>query len=130
MEIRTVIGLAVAGALALGVGWHLYQDHETTVELATTKTRLAQALESTATLKSVNDDLSGIVDKQNGQIDVLKKASDARQAAAKIMTTKAAAGAQVKYAAAQTLLKRPMSVPDDACKSADALLTETIKARQ
>ena len=129
MELRAIAGLALAGLIVSGIGYHAWTDHVLKRDLAQAIKERDEARESAKALKAANDDWADKVKTQNAAVDDLKRQADAREAKAKEATATAMAEANRKLAEAKKLLGRPMPVPGNACKSAEVLLDEAIKGR-
>ncbi|MFI2901410.1 hypothetical protein [Klebsiella aerogenes] len=129
MKLRTIAGLALAGIIASGVGYHAWTDHVLKRDLAQAIKERDEARESAKALKAANDAFSDKLNAQNAAVAELKRQADLREAKAKEASAAALADAKRKLADAQKLLGRPMPVPGSACKSAEVLLDEAIKGR-
>lgn len=129
MELRTIAGLALAGGVAAGIGYHAWTDHVLKRDLAQAIKERDEARESAKALKVANDEWATKVTAQNAAVADLKRQADLREAKAKEASAAALADAKRKLADAQKLLGRPMPVPGNVCKSAEVLLDEAIKGR-
>lgn len=129
MELRTIAGLALAGIIVSGIGYHAWTDHVLKRDLAQAIKERDEARESAKALKAANDAFTDQLGKQNAAVADLKRQANAREAKAKEAAAGALAEANRKLAEAKKLLGRPMPVPGNACKSAEVLLDEAIKGR-
>ncbi|MGJ8510698.1 hypothetical protein, partial [Glaesserella parasuis] len=107
MKLRTIAGLALAGIIASGVGYHAWTDHVLKRDLAQAIKERDEARESAKALKAANDAFSDKLNAQNAAVAELKRQADLREAKAKEASAAALADAKRKLADAQKLLGRP-----------------------
>lgn len=130
LSLKAIASLLAAGGAAVAIGLHLYGDHQVRQQLASMTQERDRLAESNRALAKANADFVTSLGRQNNAVEALKKAGEARETAAKESNAAALAATQKQYAAALAKLQRAMPVPGDACRSADVVLTEAIKARK